>query len=83
MYTRNPHRNVSPRDISDWVACVACVDDDCRKLMRQVESGELKPVVKSCTANCNINAKIILNFEFSIENAEIMENCPWKMMILY
>ena len=51
--------------------------------MRQVESGELKPVVKSCTANCNINAKIILNFEFSIENAEIMENCPWKMMILY
>ena len=26
-----------------------------------------------CTANCNTNAKL---FDFSIENAEMMENCP-------
>ena len=32
-------------------------------------------------ANCNINA----NFPpiFSIENAERMENCPWKTMLFY
>ena len=33
------------------------------------------------TANCNLNANYFS--EFSIENAEMMENRPWKMMILY
>ena len=30
--------------------------------------------------NCNINANC---FEFSVENAERMEKCPWKMKIFY
>ena len=29
--------------------------------------------------NCNINANLF--WEFSIENAEMMENYPWNMMI--
>ena len=33
------------------------------------------------TANCNINTNFILGF--SVENAEEMENCPWKSMIFY
>ena len=36
---------------------------------------EPKPV-----ANCNINAISLGNY---VENAEISENCPWKMMIFY
>ena len=32
------------------------------------------------TANCNANANLFL--DFSIENAEMMENFPWKMMVL-
>ena len=33
------------------------------------------------TANCNIIANCFFS-NFSIENAERMDNCPWKMMIL-
>ena len=33
------------------------------------------------TANCNINATLVL--EFSTENAEIMKNCPYKTMVFY
>ena len=39
------------------------------------------PTGTTNTTNCNLIGQLF--FEFSIENAEIMENCPWKMMILY
>ena len=32
---------------------------------------------------CELQHKCQLCFDRSIENAEIMENCPWKMMIFY
>ena len=32
---------------------------------------------------CELQYKCQLVSEFSIENAERMENCPWKTMILY
>ena len=42
--------------------------------LRKLMSGRNVMLVGEGKANCNINAHFVL--EFSIENTEIMENCP-------
>ena len=51
--------------------------------MAEVPQVVIDDVPGGCYKYCELQYKCQNNFEFSIENAETMENCPWKMMILY
>ena len=55
---------------------------DCKTVEQELNEAAmmLDPIF---TKYCELQHQCQTDFEFSIENAERMENCPWTMMVLY